>query len=90
MGIHAETIIHEELTAILADRGQPAPPQRINGSLLELIDSLMFVDLLLRLEKRTGVTLDVSTIDLAELVQANRLVVLIESCKPGPADTKSD
>jgi acyl carrier protein len=89
MGIHAETLIHEELTTILTDRGQPAPSQRIEGSLLELIDSLTFVDLLLRLEERTGVTLDVSTMDLAELVQVNHLVGLIESSKPGSADTKS-
>ena len=89
MGIHAGTIIHEELTAILTDRGQPAPPQWIEGSLLEVIDSLTFVDLLLRLEKRTGVTLDVSTMDLAELVQVNHLVGLIESSTPRAADAKS-
>jgi acyl carrier protein len=89
MSIHAEKIIHEELTAILSERGQPAPSSHLEGSLLEVIDSLTFVDLLLRVEKRSGVALDVSTVDLAELVQVNHLVGLIEASRSGTADAGS-
>jgi acyl carrier protein len=75
---HARKIIHEELSAMLKERGQTAP-DALEGSFLSVIDSLAFVVLMLRVERRTGVVLDVSGVDLAELVKVDSLVCLLAS-----------
>jgi acyl carrier protein len=75
---NAHKIIHEELCAMMREGGQ-TPPDVLEGSLLSVIDSLAFVDLMLRIERRTGVVLDVSGVDLAELVKVDSLAALLAS-----------
>jgi len=76
MNDQAQKIIFEELSGMLRERGQ-TPPDKLQGSFLSVIDSLQFVDLMLRVERRTGVILDVSGVDLAELVKVDSLVALL-------------
>jgi hypothetical protein len=73
---HAHKIIHEELSAVLSERGQSLPDV-IEGTFLSVMDSLAFVDLMLRIERRTGVMYDVSEVDLADLAKVDCLTQLL-------------